>query len=340
MQQASNYAPLPEFDSRTDLAEKLPLPAPISLFIDPSSLCNFRCKFCPTGDPKLIKASGRKQQFLELDLYRKILDDVAAMPGNVKVLRLYKDGEPTLHPEFIELVRLARDSGLFERIETTTNGSKLTPEFNARLIVAGIDRVVVSIEGVTNEQYKSFAGTNVKFDTIVDNIRDLYGRRGSCLIHVKTVYENLKEGEDKIFIDAFSSICDRLYIEHTVPSWPSFEIDYIKNEDFEKRGAYGQNVQDKKVCAYPFYSLAINSDGSVSPCCVDWNRTLVLGNLNDMSLSDIWNGENMRNLRLMMLEGRRKENKTCGSCGQISHCSLDNIDASREALLQTYKENV
>ncbi|MCB2082302.1 MAG: hypothetical protein KDD76_06650, partial [Rickettsiales bacterium] len=90
--QTEHYAPLPEFDDRQDLAAILPLDTPISLFIDPSSLCNFRCKFCPTGDPKLIKQTGRKQQFIPLELYQKILSDIATFPRKVKVLRLYKDG--------------------------------------------------------------------------------------------------------------------------------------------------------------------------------------------------------------------------------------------------------
>jgi len=332
----NNYAPLPEFDDRQNLAELLPLDTPISLFIDPSSLCNFHCKFCPTGDPQLIKASGRTQQYLPIELYKKILGDIAEFPRKIKVLRLYKDGEPMLHKQFVELVQLARDSGRFERIETTTNGSRLSPETNARLIDAGIDRIVISIEGVTDETYRSFAGTATEFQSIVKNVADLYRRRNSCLIHVKTVKENLKEGEEKVFLDTFSAISDRIFIEHTVPSWPVFEISYVPVAEFLRRGAYGQAVAEKKVCAYPFYSMAINSDGTVSPCCVDWDRALVLGDLNQESLADIWQGKTLRDFRCLHLEGHRKEHPICGKCGQISHCSVDDIDANAKRLLKVY----
>lgn len=331
-----NFGPLPEFDARTDLVDKLPLATPISLFIDPSSLCNFRCKFCPTGDPFLIKKTGRKQQFLPLELFQKIIADVQEFPGKVKVLRLYKDGEPLLNPNFTEFVRLAKASGKFERIETTTNGSKLSPEMNARLIAAGIDRIVISIEGVTSEAYKSFAGFKLDFDSFVRNVEDLYKRRGACLVHVKTVQENLREGEEEIFIRTFSPISDRVHIEYTVPSWPNFDIPYVTQEEIQSRGAFGQKVSDKRVCAYPFYSMAINADGSVSPCCVDWDRSLVLGNLNEQSLKEVWNGSAMQALRRAMFEGRRKDNPTCATCGQISHCSLDNIDAAAARLAKLY----
>lgn len=330
------YAPLPEFDARVNLVEKLPLDTPISLMIDPASLCNFRCKFCPTGDPFLIKKTGRKQQFLPLELYEKIIDDIRQFPGRIKVLRLYKDGEPMLNPHFVDFVRIAKQSGKFERIETTTNGSKLNPEFNRAIIEAGIDRVVVSIEGVTSEKYQSFAGYKLDFDTLVANIADLYARRGKCLIHIKTVKENLGEGEEEIFLERFVPISDRVHVEYTIESWPNFEINYLERDALEKRGAFGQQVVKKNVCAYPFYSLSINADGTVSPCCVDWDRSLVLGDLNQQSLMDIWHGEKLRQLRLQMLEGRRKENPTCSKCGQISHCSLENIDHAAAQLAARY----
>ncbi|MCB2082260.1 MAG: SPASM domain-containing protein, partial [Rickettsiales bacterium] len=172
--------------------------------------------------------------------------------------------------------------------------------------------------------------------SIAENIADLYARRQQCLIHVKTVHENLGAGEEAVFIETLSPIADRIFIEHTVPSWPDFALDYLSPDSLQERGAYGQNVQQKQVCAYPFYSLAINSDGTVSPCCVDWNRKLVLGNLNSDSLQEIWHGETLKHFRHMMLDGERTKHPVCGKCGQISHCSLDNIDVAASRLKECY----
>ena len=58
-------------ENLTRLEEVIPLSTPMVLFVDPASTCNFRCKFCPTGNPKLIKETGHWQRRMEFDLYKK-----------------------------------------------------------------------------------------------------------------------------------------------------------------------------------------------------------------------------------------------------------------------------
>lgn len=330
---AEKIGPLPAAYSRMDIVESFPLPNPISILLDPTSICNFRCQFCPTGDRDLIKQSGRDQGFLKMPLYDRILDEIAEFERPVEVLRLYKDGEPLLHPHFIELVRKAKQVANIKRVETTTNGSKLSPAFSDELIAAGIDRIVISIEGVSAAKYKSFAGVTIDFDNFVDNIRYLHQISGDCQIHVKTVAENLAEGEAEQFKDIFLPICDRLDIEHTVASWPNFNIAYIPVEQLSSRNAYGNEIDKKQVCSYLFYSISINSDGSVSPCCVDWDRKLVIGDLNTQSIQQVWQEQALHQLRLTHLTQGRQAVDTCRSCGQIDACMMDNIDNRADVLL-------
>ena len=81
----------------------------------------------------------------------------------------------------------------------------------------------------------------------------------------------------------------------------------------------------------------MNADGLVSSCFLDWGRKLIIGDVRRQSMKEIWNSERMNALRLQHLEGRRKQNGVCGSCGQLSHCLPDNIDAHRPALLEKFK---
>jgi radical SAM protein with 4Fe4S-binding SPASM domain len=92
----------------------------------------------------------------------------------------------------------------------------------------------------------------------------------------------------------------------------------------------------KEVCAYPFYVLAVNSDGGVSLCGNDWSHETVVGNVASESLKDIWQGERLYQFRKMMLEGRRKENKACGDCYYLQIVP-DNLDAYRDQLLEALK---
>ena len=75
----------------------------------------------------------------------------------------------------------------------------------------------------------------------------------------------------------------------------------------------------------------MNADGLVSSCFLDWGRKLVIGDVRQQSMKEIWNSDLMNALRLQHLEGRRRQNGVCGNCGQLSHCLPDNIDAHRAA---------
>jgi radical SAM protein with 4Fe4S-binding SPASM domain len=322
---------LPKAYPRESLTNLLPLPNPISMQIDPASLCNFKCAFCPTGDPRLIKQSGRAQTFMKLDLFEKIVGDISKFERNLKVLKLFKDGEPMLNPHFLDMVRMAKQEKKIDRVETTSNGSKLGPGFNEALVESGIDRVVLSIEGVTSERYLTFARVKFDYDAFVEKVRHLYSIRGNMKLHVKTVAQNLDYsiGEDKQFFDTFGPISDGIFIENTVSSWPSFAVNGAVDKDID---AYGRETVHKEICPYLFYSLSVNADGVVSPCCVDWNRELAIGNLTTESLFDIWNGEKLRDLRRQHIVDGLASNSSCGSCGQVHACTHDNLDGDRAIL--------
>ena len=78
-------------NDRTPLETVIPLNTPFVIFVDPSSGCNFKCTYCPTGHLDLIKKTGRYQGILKLDLFKKIIDDLNEFEKNIKVLRLYKE---------------------------------------------------------------------------------------------------------------------------------------------------------------------------------------------------------------------------------------------------------
>jgi radical SAM protein with 4Fe4S-binding SPASM domain len=326
---------LPKAYPREALGDILPLPNPISMQVDPASLCNFKCAFCPTGDPRLIKQSGRAQVFMKLELFEKIIADISTFERSLKVLKLFKDGEPMLNPDFITMVEIAKRERKIERVETTTNGSKLGPGMNERLVASGIDRVVVSIEGVSAERYRSFARVNFDYEAFVEKLRHLYSIRGAMKLHVKTVAQNLDYaiGEDRKFFDTFGPICDGIYIENTVASWPQFSVAGAVDKNID---AYGRKTVHKQLCPYPYYSLSINADGIVSPCCVDWNRELALGSVATESLLDIWNGEALRTLRRRHIRDGLGSNPSCASCGQVHACTHDNLDGYKEKLTKLF----
>lgn len=324
-------------DNRPKLETLIPLATPLVVFADPASACNFKCVFCPTGHRDLIAATGRYQGAMKFDLFYKIIDDLAEFDQPVKVLRLYKDGEPFLNKRLADMVAYAKASGTVTYIDTTTNGSLMTPERLGPVLEAGIDRINVSVEGMDAETYWRVAGVEFDINKLIDNVKWLYANKGHCEVAVKTV--GLVPEHHQSFYDAFGDHCDRIFIENFAPCWPEFDVEGRAGVKISG-GLYGQDVKKVEVCPYIFYGFAVNADGLVSSCFQDWERKLVVGDVRHQSMRSIWNSDKLNALRLQHLEGRRSENPVCKDCGQLTHCMADDLGPHREALLKKFREQV
>ncbi len=329
------FKPRIDREHRTRLETVVPLETPFIINIDPCDTCNFQCKFCPTGDRALMQRTpGRGHGPMDFALYQKLIDDLAAFDKRVKVIRLYKDGEPLLNPHFADMVRYAKDSGHCDRVDTTTNASLLTPELGRRIADAGLDRINISIEGVTDAQYADFSQAHVTYETMRENVAAFYEHRGGCEMVVKINGDILTEAQKQQFLDDFGDITDGIFIESIMDCWPTFE--QTKVDINESRGIYGQEIREVLTCPYPFYSFAVNSDGTVSLCFLDWSRKLLLGDAKTTPLKDLWLGETMREYQRMFLRGERKQHPVCAVCGQLRQGAPDDIDAYAADLLPRF----
>src|SRR3954471_4359739 len=324
---------------RTALETVIPLATPFIVFIDPASSCNFKCTFCPTGHRDMIAETGRYQGAMKFEVFQKVIDDLAEFDKPIKVLRLYKDGEPLLNKRFADRVAYAKASGRVEYIDTTTNGTLITPERMGPILAAGIDKINISVDGMTEADYLRFTGFKFDFEKFVDNVKWVYAHRGNCEIVVKMPSELITEAQRQDFFDTFGDHCDRIFVENFAPCWPEFDIEKHTGVKITK-GIYQQEVGSTDTCPYIFYGYSVNADGLVSSCFLDWGRKLIIGDVRVQSMKEIWTSDAMNALRLQHLEGRRKQNGVCGNCGQLSHCLPDNIDAHRVALLDKFKKAV
>jgi len=332
----ASIKPRIDLNNRTKLETVIPLKVPFIIFVDPSDICNFQCKFCPTGDRKLIKEiPGRNYGAMDFDLYKKIIDDICEFEKPIKVLRLYKDGEPLINPKFTEMVRYAKEKKCAERIDTTTNASLLTPQKNIEIIEAGLDRINISIEGINAKQYLEFSNYKIDFEKFVKNIHHLYENKKNCEIIIKINGDILSDEEKNMFYTIFGDIADGVYIEHIMSCWPEFELRGV--EANQKFSIYGQPIKEVQVCPYVFYSFSINSDGSASACFLDWSRKLIIGDAKNESVKDIWNGKKLLNYQKMFLMKKRKEHPICCDCGQMTHGMPDNIDEYATELITRFK---
>jgi len=320
-------------ENRTRLETVIPLSTPMVLFVDPSSACNFKCRFCPNGDINLIRSTGRWQGPMDMGIFQKVIDDLKWFDEPLKVLRLYKEGEPFLNKNFADMILNAKRAGIAHSIDTTTNGYFLEPERIKPVLDAGIDRINISVDGLSEEQFLEFTGVKVNFDKFVNNIRKMYEMKGSCEVCIKIAGDFLSEENKQKFYEIFGNYADRIFIENVAPCWPEFDVQDRLGVDMDK-GIYDQPLSEVNTCPYIFYSMSVNSDGSVSLCFLDWARKLLIGDVRKESLKEIWNGEALFQHRREHLLGKRKENPICAVCGQLSHCLPDDIDPYSDKLLE------
>ncbi|KLI55189.1 radical SAM protein [Brachyspira hyodysenteriae] len=321
-----------DLENRTKLETVIPLETPFIIFIDPSDKCNFKCKFCPTGNIELMQnTSGRNFGSMDFNLYKKIIDDLQQFEGKVKVIRLYKDGEPLLNKHFAEMVEYAKKSDKVNRVDTTTNASLLNKDLSLQIINAGLDRINISIEGMNSQQYLDFSKANVNFEKLVENITFFYENRKQCEMIVKINGDIISEEQKQEFYNIFGEIADGVNIESVMSCWPEFELDGISVN--MERGIYGQEIKEVMVCPYVFYSMSINSTGIASACYLDWERKLIIGDVNKESVKTIWNSKEINDLRKLFLRKERKSHPICKNCGQLTHGMPDNIDDYADELL-------
>lgn len=322
--------------NRHELKDALPLRTPYIIYIDPCDMCNFHCKFCPSGNRELIKnISGRGHGSMDFELYKTIIDGICKFEDKVKTIRLYKDGEPLLNPRFADMVRYAKSSGCCERVDTTTNASLLTPELSLSIIDAGLDRINISVEGVNEEQYEDFSKYKINYDSFVKSIAFFYEHRKQCEMNIKINGDILTDEQKQHFFDTFGNITDGIFVEHAIDYWPKFEQDEVDID--ESVGLLGNEVKEVSVCPYAFYEMAINSDGSYSLCRFDWNHSMLLGReLGEYkSPKKVWDSTLLWEFQNMFLRGERisRAYLLCSKCGLLKQGMPEDIDEFSELLL-------
>ena len=304
---------------RLVLHEHVPLATPLVIYIEPSGYCNLRCKFCPHG----IKGAKFKRDIMSLELFKKMTDDLAVFDEKIALLRICGNGEPLLNENIVNMIKYAYANKIAEKIELVTNGILLNKELIENLPLY-LDRVICSIEGLSTDEYKRISGVNVDFPSFLSKLSDLYANRGDCRVHIKINSAGISSEAMKAkFFNLFSDKCDEIFIENIVPMWPQYDTSYSTSK-FRWTGD-GEKLEHK-TCVQIFKGMQVQANGEVVPCCVDWNRKNIIGDINTSSLKEIWYGRKLRELQIAHLTGRKSEIEPCKNCAMNDYCDVDNID--------------
>ncbi len=274
---------------------------PLVLNIEPTNACNAKCYYC-THD-KVVKNQGTN--FLKIDDFKKIIDQVAS--HKLIMLNLHKDGEPLLHKNLPEMVEYAKKKDAAQVIHFNTNGILINSNVGRAVIAAGIDDITISIDAAREETYYQFKKQK-GLDKLEENIKRAIDYRdkisSKTMIRVKIMeFDDIKHDEIELFHKKWNGVADEVQVTG-VHSW-SGAVD-VKVTDEETKTRY--------PCVLLWYMLAVNSNGDVSVCNVDWDYSGVVGNIYRQSINEIWNSKLLKNIRRAQLKEDWCNPSVCKQC--------------------------
>ena len=301
-----------EINARYDKKRKwlkdiVPLSAPFTIYIEPTRMCNIKCRFClhaTRGIPgQAFEKAGIPAKHMEMELFDRFVSGMEMFTEHPRHIVFAGMGEPLMNPCLEDMVSKLRNCGYQNRITVQTNGILLTPDRSLKLVESGVNRIEISIQGLSSKSYKDICEAEINFEELTKNIRSLYAiSRNKTEIYVKIIDANLTESETQnLFYEIFGEICDIMYVEHLVKGYYLTQDYEIFSKVDETRNFYNEKItKNKRVCAIMFYMLGVCSNGDVFPCCRF--GMLPIGNLKTSLLPQLWNGEKHRAYMLQNLK--------------------------------------
>lgn len=294
---------------------------PVSISIEPTTSCNLRCPQCPSG----LRSFSRPTGMLQKELFNKTIDELS---GTLTYLTLYFQGEPYLNPHFLDFVRYANQKKIYTA--TSSNAHHITTKIAEETVLSGLDRLIISIDGTSNDTYKEYRiGGNIeKVLESTKNILTAKKKYNARTPHVLWQFIVFKHNEHQInaFID--------LAKQYQVDSWAlkSAQIyDYENGSDLiPENSEYSRYALDETYtkgyaiknkleneCWRMWQGCVITWDGKVVPCCFDKDATHTLGDLQTNSFQEIWKSNQYQDFRTTILTNR-KQIDICKNCSEGS----------------------
>jgi MoaA/NifB/PqqE/SkfB family radical SAM enzyme len=286
---------------------------PVAAFIEPNLYCNLQCPACPTG----LRLGLRPTVSIEEELFKATIDDIG---DYVFQLYMYNWGEPLLHKRTPEMIAYAKKKEI--SILLSTNLSiKLTDDYLDRLVLSGLDRMLVSIDGATQDSYAKYR-RNGNLELVRENMmriqraKQRLGRQTPTLVWQFLVFKHNEHeieqaralhkdwGADE-FIVCGAEMPMEPHNEGFEPSTiPAYNI-YHPDHPFQKESE--RQITGDRACAWLYGVFVLNPNGRVAPCCATPSEKLDFGEYHKGDFFTVWNNETFRRARRMFTPAPRRQ---------------------------------
>ncbi|MEN9524830.1 MAG: hypothetical protein RLZZ256_214 [Bacteroidota bacterium] len=290
---------------------------PFSLSIEPTTSCNLRCPECPSG----LRAFTRPTGMLQTDFFRNTIDQ---LHKDLTYLVFYFQGEPYLNPDFLDMVKYASKKKIYTA--TSTNAHYLNDENAKRTIESGLDRLIISIDGTTQEVYQQYR-VGGKLEKVIEGAKNIV--RWKKQLNSNTpfiIFQFLVVKPNEHQIEEVKALGKSIGVDdvwlktaqvYDFENDPNGLIPTIGKYSRYKKTDKGTRFKGKMAnhCWRLWQDPVITWDGLVAPCCFDKDAVHRLGDLKAQSFKEIWHAPAYQSFRKQLWSGRRNID-ICSNCSE------------------------
>ncbi|HMJ45693.1 MAG TPA: radical SAM/SPASM domain-containing protein [Ferruginibacter sp.] len=291
---------------------------PVSISFEPTTSCNLRCPECPSG----LRSFSRPTGMLRKDFFTQTIDEIHR---ELLYLIFYFQGEPYLNTAFLDMVKYATGKGIYTA--TSTNAHYLTDEAARKTVESGLDRLIISIDGTTQEVYTQYrVGGNLEkviegAKNIVRWKKELKSKTPFIFFQFLVVRPNehqvteIKKLAREIGVDEVRFKTAQVYDYKNDPNKLIPTINKFSRYNKTPDGTYVPKNKLRNHCWKLWHANVITWDGMVVPCCFDKDAIHRLGNLKNESFKTIWHNSDYKQFRSKLMSGR-KNTDICANCSE------------------------
>jgi radical SAM protein with 4Fe4S-binding SPASM domain len=291
---------------------------PISVSFEPTTSCNLRCPECPSG----LRAFSRPTGMLKKDFFHETIDQLSK---ELMYLVFYFQGEPYLNPDFLDMVAYATSKKIYTA--TSTNAHYLNDNNARRTVESGLDRLIISIDGTTQETYQQYrvGGQLHKVLEGAANVvkwkKELKSKTPFIIFQFLVVRHNehqiaaVHELAKKTGVDQVRLKTAQVYDYENDPNRLIPTISKYSRYKKNREGKMAFRGNNANHCWRLWHDPVITWDGAVVPCCFDKDAQHKLGNLREQSFKELWQNKDYRHFRSQVLQSR-KNIDICANCSE------------------------
>lgn len=302
-------------EEKYNLIKQGKLTLPRYLDVELTNLCNFRCNFCPTGTKSLQRMKGYMPETVADALVENIKK--FSIPG----VRFIRWGEPTMHPQYLEIMKRVKECGA--AVHINTNGALLDERQIEQLIEMQADSIKFSFQGADEGTYNEMreGGDYHRLLGIIRQMHQMRGSRPYPYIQISTTLTGETAEQVENFKQDIEGYCDYYNIGYTMLTHLNVDNMKIDEQEKEKIRQLQQHEKMKhvylEVCSEAFDKLSVNWNGDVTLCCSDYDNYMVIGNILDMDLKQLFNSRAADQYREVIARHQYGHIKCCSTCYEV-----------------------